>query len=165
MKKVLVMMALSVILPAMVFAQFSIGPAVFLKSPVLAGQIVDNSEFNVNQCSFGADARVRLGILQAEGLILYSAGSVQSVNMYFDAGVAIDIAMFTLSLGAGPNVTKVFGWSGIMQAGFNTKFGADVRLGDMTIGASYIMDLNITNARFRTQRNAGLLGMHVLFEL
>ena len=41
------------ILPAMVFAQLSLGPAVYLKSPVLLGQDNDIDEVNVDQLSFG----------------------------------------------------------------------------------------------------------------
>jgi hypothetical protein len=72
MKRFFVLMALSLILPAMAFAQLSVGPAAFLKSPVLLGQAIDVDEVNVNQFSFGGDVRYRLGWFQAEGLLLYS---------------------------------------------------------------------------------------------
>lgn len=165
MKKMLGICIISALLPAMMFAELSIGPAAFLKSPVLIGQNIDVSALNVNQFSFGGDVRYRLGILQLEGLMLYSAGSVQSLNFYLDGGISIDILMLSLSLGAGPNFIKVLNHDGVYQTGFNAKAGADIQFEHITVGASYIMDLNVSNAGISLRNSAGLLGLHMLFKL
>ncbi|MBN2509250.1 MAG: hypothetical protein JXB03_03195 [Spirochaetales bacterium] len=165
MKRVFGLVALMMIIPAMAFAQLSAGPAVFLKSPVLLGQKIDVDEVNVQQFSFGGDVRFRIGWFQAEGLLLYSSGEIDSLDMFLDAGVALDVAIMTLSLGAGPNFTTNFGESRALQAGLNAKIGADVHLGMISVGLSYIMALDIDENIISIERSSGLLGAQVLVQL
>ena len=165
MKKVLVILAVMMILPAIAFAQFAIGPAAYFSSPVLLGQSIDIDEVNVNQFSFGVDTRYRVGWFQAQGLMLYSMGDINSLDIFLDAGVALDVAILTLSLGAGPNFTNNFDASPAQQAGLNSRLGADVLLGPVSVGASYIMALDITDSGFSVKTSKGLLGAQVLFWL
>lgn len=165
MKKLFLAMAVLIILPTMAFAQFAIGPAAFLKSPVLIGQSVDIEEVNVDQFSFGADALYRVGWFQAQGLLLYSTGDVKSLDVILDAGVALDISIVTLSVGAGPNFTNNFETDRARQAGLNSRVGADVLLGPVSVGASYIMALDIQDGGFSVETSSGLLGAHVKFWL
>ena len=102
MKKLFLILAIVVILPVAVFAEWGIGGAAFYKSPVLLGQPVDIANLNVNQFGFGGDVRLKVGWFQFEGLLLYSAGDINSLNMFLDAGVALDLAIIRLSLGAVP---------------------------------------------------------------
>ena len=115
-----------------------------------------------DQFSFGGDVRLKLAWFQAEGLLLYSAGSVNSLNLFLDAGVALDISLLRLSAGVGPNFTNNFSNSPPTQAGLNAKVGADVKLGPFSVGLSYIMELNLNNG-FDVKTNSGLLGVNVLF--
>jgi hypothetical protein len=133
-----------------------------LQGPVLIGQPIDAGNVNVNQFSFGGDLRLKLAWFQAEGLLLYSAGDIQSLNTYLDAGLALDLAIFRLSLGVGPNFAANFGQSAPVQAGLNAKLGADIKLGPISVGLSYIMALNLANA-VNVQTGSGLLGVQVLF--
>ena len=94
--------------------------------------------------------------------MLYSAGDTNSLNAYLDAGVALDVAILRLSLGAGPNFTYNFGESSPVQAGLNAKVGADVMLGPISLGLSYIMALNLNNGLY-INTGSGLLGVQVLF--
>ena len=165
MRKLLLVMAVLIILPTMAFAQFAVGPAAFLKSPVLIGQPVDVDELNVNQFSFGADALYRVGWFQAQGLMLYSTGDINSLDVLLDAGAALDISIVTLSVGAGPNFTNNFGEGHARQAGLNSRVGADVRIGPVLVGASYIMALDIRDGGFSVRTSSGLLGAHVKFWL
>jgi len=162
-KKVFLILSVLLILPAMAFAQLSVGAAAFLKSPVLLGQSINIDKVNVNQFSFGGDVRYRIGWFQAEGLLLYSAGDINSLDLFLDAGVALDISIVTLSIGAGANFTNNLQGLPIQQAGLNSKIGADVRLGPVSVGASYIMALDITSNGFSIETSSGLLGVHVLF--
>jgi len=164
MKKLVLVLAILAIVSAASFADFGIGGAAFYKSPVLLGQPVDLSNLNVNQFSFGADARFKLGWFQAEGLLLYATGDVDSLNAYLDAGVALDVAILRLSLGAGPNFTYNFGEPAAVQVGFNAKVGADLMLGPISIGASYIMAMNLQNG-IHIGTSSGLLGIQILFWL
>ena len=118
---------------------------------------------NVNQFSFGGDLRLKIAWFQAEALVLYSAGDVQSLNTYLDAGVALDVAILRLSLGVGPNLYyNISQGSSPVQAGLNAKVGADIKLGPISVGASYIMALNLANG-VNVQTSTGLLGVQVLF--
>jgi hypothetical protein len=162
MRKLVLVFAVLCIFSVAAFAEWGIGGAAFYKSPVLIGQPLDTANVNVNQFSFGGDLRFKLAWFQAEGLLLYSAGDVQSLNMYLDGGVALDVAILRLSLGIGPNFVANFGQSSILQAGLNAKIGADIKLGSISVGASYIMALNLANG-VNVQTSSGLLGVQVLF--
>jgi len=164
MKKLVLVLAILAIVSTATFADFGIGAAAFYKSPILLGQPVDLGNLNVNQFSFGADMRFKLGWFQAEGLLLYATGDVNSLNAYLDAGVALDVAILRLSAGAGPNFTYNFGEPTALQVGLNAKLGADLMLGPISIGASYIMVLNLQNGVHITT-SSGLLGIQILFWL
>jgi hypothetical protein len=161
MRKILIVLMV-LALPVAAFAEFGAGAAAFYKSPVLLGQPVDVDNVNVDQFSFGGDVRLKLGWFQAEGLALYSAGVVDSLNIYLDAGLALDVAIVRLSLGAGPNLVYNIGGSHPVRTGLNAKIGADVMLGSISLGASYIMALNLDSG-FRVDTGSGLLGVQVLF--
>jgi len=131
---------------------------------VLLGQAIDTNNMNVNQFSFGGDLQYKLGWFQAEGLLLYSAGDIDSLNLYLDAGVALDLSLLRLSIGAGPNFANNFGESHPVQAGLNAKIGADIMFGKVSCGLSYIMALNLDNG-IAVNTGSGLLGLSLLFWL
>lgn len=161
-RKILILAAL-VLLPVTLFAQLGIGPAAYYKSPVLLGQSVDSDELNVDQFSFGGDLRFKFSLLQLQALALYSASEdVKSLDIFLDAGLALDIAILRLSAGAGPNFIYIFGESSPVRAGLNGKIGADLMLGNISVGLSYIMVLNIDDG-IDLDTSAGLLGAQVLF--
>ncbi len=164
MKKYILLLLALAIIPAMGFAQISSGWALFVKSPYLLGDVINVDISNVNQLSAGGMLRFKLGIFQAEGLMLFSLGEVNSLNVFLDAGVAIDIALVTLSFGIGPTFTNTFAESPLYQAGLNAKAQADIHLGTISVGAAYVMGLNIDRGiRFNTRY--GLLGVYILFDL
>jgi hypothetical protein len=162
MKRLVLILAVLVILPVAVFADFGVGGAAFYRSPVLLGQSVDTDNLNVDQFSFGGDARIKVSWFQAEALVLYAAGDVNSLAIVLDAGVALDIAIVRLSIGAGPNLTYNFGESSPAQAGLNAKIGADIILGPVSAGLSYIMMMNVENGLY-VNTGSGFLGAQVLF--
>ena len=164
MRKFLALIAVAALLPVMVFAQFSIGPALFIKSPVLLGDVINVDISNVNQFSAGALARLEAGVFQTEGLLLLSLGEVNSFHLFLDAGVVLDIAPVFVIFGAGPNLTNNIGSSPVFQAGLNAKAGVDLRLENLAVGLSYIMALNIDSG-IRITTRYGLLGAHILFGL
>lgn len=151
-----------------VFAQpeLGIGGAAFYNSPVMLGQEVNEDELNVNKFTFGGNGRVKLAIFQGEALLLYSAGEVQSLDVFLDAGVAFDVlGLLRLSAGAGPSLTYNIGEGDEpVDAGLNVKLNADVKISRLSVGLSYIMDLNIEDG-IDIDTSAGLLGATVLFWL
>ena len=166
MKKMILILVVVALAPIMAFADFglAVGPAAFLKSPVLLGQAISSDDLNVTQGSFGVDVRYVMGWFQADGLILFSAGSLNSFNAYLDAGVSLDMAPISFSVGAGPNFTGNFDSGTPLQAGLNAKVGADLRLGSASVGLSYIMAMNLDDG-IRIRTGYGLLGAHFLFWL
>ncbi len=164
MKKLLLILCVLIIVPIGAFADWGIGPAAFLKSPVLVGQPIDTTNLNVNQFIFGADLRFKASVFQAEALLLYAPGEYSSINGYFDVGIAVDVAIVRLSLGVGPNINFNLRPNSLVQAGFNAKAGVDLMLGPVSLGLSYIMALNINNGVY-INTGSGLLGIQVLFWL
>jgi hypothetical protein len=157
-------LAILSIAPVAVFADLGIGGAALYTSPVLLGQPVDLVNMNVNQFSLGGDVRLKMGWIQGEALLLYSAGDISSLDLYLDVGLALDVAIIRLSLGAGPNLTTNFAGGGVLQAGLNAKASADVLLGPISIGVSYMMALDIGNG-ILINTKAGLVGGQILFWL
>jgi hypothetical protein len=164
MKKSIAILVALALASAAAYAEIGLGAAAFFKSPVLVGQTIDVDNLNVDQFSFGADARFKLGWFQAEGILLYSVGAVDSLNAYLDAGIALDLAIVRLSLGAGPNFYGTVGHGDAAQAGVNAKLGADVKIGAISVGLSYIMALSIDNGIYLNS-GSGLLGLQVLIWL
>lgn len=165
MKKMILILAVLAILPGAVFADWAIGGAAFYKSPVLLGQVQNPLTLNVDQVSFGGDLRLKLGWFQAEALLLFSTGNtVNSLDVYLDAGIALDIAIVRLSLGIGPNLTNNFSTAAPIQAGLNAKAGVDLMLGPVSLGVSYIMVLNLSNG-VNVATQSGMLGIQLLFWL
>ena len=162
MRKIVLILAILAMVPIAVFAEMGVGGAAFYKSPVLLGQPVNTSGVSVDQFSFGGDLRLKLSLFQAEALVLYATGSVNSLNLYLDGGLALDIAILRLSVGAGPNFTYNFSNSPVTQAGLNAKANADIKLGSFSVGLSYIMALDLTNG-INVKTSTGLLGVNVLF--
>lgn len=162
MRKLILILAVLIAIPAATFAEWGFGAATLYKSPVLIGQSVDTSDLNVNQFSFGGDVRLKLDWFQAEALLVYSAGDTNSLSAFLDAGVGLDLSILRLSIGAGPNFNNNFGSSKPIQAGLNAKIGADVMLGKVSVGLTYLMAMNLDNG-VQVTTKTGLLGAQILF--
>jgi hypothetical protein len=160
MKKML-LVALVLLLPAAAFAEFGVGGVALYNSPVLIGQKVSDIDLNVNKFSFGPDLRYKLWILQLEAMILGSFGNFSSLDGYIDAGLAFDILFLRLSAGIGLNGTYQFE-NGAFNKGFNTKFNADLKLGKLSLGLTYIINMNLDGG-FHWDLSSGLLGATVMW--
>jgi hypothetical protein len=169
MKKTLLLVLVLAFIPLLAFAELGLGASAFLNNPVLIGQDPDVSALREGGFTFGADARFKLSLLQLEALGLISVGdSTTSIDLYADAGLALDLAILRLSLGAGPTLFFVLNDStDSVLAGYNVKANADVKLGRISVGLSYIMGLIVENGLFNVQldKSTGMLGANVLFWL
>jgi hypothetical protein len=164
-KRLLIVLVLC-LTPLLAFAELGLGGAVFFNSPMLIGGEPEPSGLRSGGVSFGGDLRFKLRLLQLEalGLITLEEGAT-AMDLYTDIGLALDLLCLRVSLGAGPNFTYVFG-SGADLAlfGLNLKANADVKLGRLTLGLSYITGL-IVDDGVAWDRSTGLLGASVLFRL
>jgi len=166
-KRILLVLVLCLI-PLFAFAELGLGAAAFFNSPVLIGQDVDADGLWSGGFTFGGDVRFKLSILQLEALGLFTAaGGDKSLDLYTDVGLAFDlIKSLRLSLGAGPNLSYVFGDSVADTAlwGFNIKANAAIKLGRLSVGLSYITGLTIDGG-VAWDKSTGMLGASVLFWL
>jgi hypothetical protein len=160
-RKTLVLVIVLCFIPLFVFADLGVGGSAFFNSPVLIGQTPTLSGLSSAGFTFGGDLRFKLSLLQLDALALVTVKDVTAINLYADAGLALDILFLRLSLGAGPTVGYVFGGPEPMLLGFNAKANVDLMLGRLSLGLSYIMDL-IVNDGIRLDRSTGLLGASVL---
>jgi hypothetical protein len=161
MKKIILILSAMLLIPVVAFAQVAVGGIAFAKSPLLFGEAINSANTNVNQFCFGGNVRLKANWLQLESVIVASTGPVNGIDIYADAGVTFDVAMVRLSAGLGPNLSWNFGTQPIVQTGMNGKIGADVMLGDISVGASYIMALKY-NDHVDLYNRSGLLGFQVL---
>ena len=190
MKRVIIALCI-LLLPVAAFAQFQIGPTAYYNFPLLEGgemdipevQGIDSSDF-----TFGADARLKLAIFQVSGLALFTPGFVAddysyywppSIDIFLDAGVAFDIAFLRLGLGFGPNFSffllgDEYGsaeFSDPVSFGTNLRATADIVLGGVSFGLSYLMQFDFELGEATAQqildadKTQGLLGISVLLQL
>jgi hypothetical protein len=157
------LVGLVLLLPAAVFADidFGVGGAALYNSPLLVGGEISKPDLNVNKFSFGPDLRFKWSILQLEALALGSIGDYSSFDTYLDAGLAFDILFLRLSAGGGLSLNYNFEDKSL-DKGFNAKLNADVKLGRLSLGLTYIMDLTL-NPKIDLKASQGLLGASVLF--
>ena len=166
MKKTLILVLVLAFIPLFAFAELGLGASAFFNSPMLIGQKPDISDLRSGGFTFGADARFKfLKILQLETLGLVTVGDVTSIDLYADAGLAFDLLFLRFSAGLGPIV--FFLLSDVKDPtllGFNAKANVDIKLGRLSFGLSYIMDLIIDNG-IKLDTSTGMLGATVLFWL
>jgi hypothetical protein len=143
MRKPLLVFAALLMTAGAVFADWGVGGAAFRTFPALFGQQADTinvGSSSVSQYGIGGDVRLKVGLFQAEAVLLYSTGN--SFDAYLDAGVALDVSVFRLSFGAGQSFTSINGENASLRVGLNAKAGAQVMWGTMSIGISCIMPLD-----------------------
>lgn len=164
-KRILIVLVLCLI-PLFAFAELGLGAAAFFNSPVLIGQEADPEGLWAGGFTFGGDLRWKLlKILQLEALGLVTiADQATSIDLYTDAGLALDVLFLRLSLGAGPNFTYAFGdaVTDTTMLGFNIKANADIKLGRLSLGLSYLTGLTIDDG-VAWDKSTGMLGASVLF--
>jgi hypothetical protein len=165
MKKILVLVLVLAFVPLLSFADFGIGGSAFFNSPVLIGQKTSSNELWEGGFTFGADARWKLlKILQLEVLGLVTIDETSSLELIPNAGLGFDLAFLRLSAGIGPSLTVLFDSPLDKPAllGFNGKVNADVMLGPVSVGLSYMMGLNFDGG-IDLDKSTGKLGANVLF--
>lgn len=163
MKKLIIVLVL-ITLPMAAFAQFYLGATAFFKGDPLGLQnptpsIVDN-------LAFGADAKLKLAILEGQATALYVLNN--SFNVFLDVGIILDIAIVSVGAGVGPNFLLDFS-SGAPESfafGFNGKVHVDLNLDPIKISAYYLFLLDsITIADIKEKMYAGNVGLSILFML
>jgi hypothetical protein len=164
MKKTLILVLVLAFIPLLSFAEIGIGPSAFFNSPVLIGQDTDVHKLWDGGFTFGGTFRWKLlKILQIDTLALVTLDETNALGLYADAGVGFDLAILRLSAGIGPTVLFLFDSpTDPALLGFNAKANADIKLGPVSVGLSYMMALNFDNG-IDLDQSTGMLGANVLF--
>ncbi len=133
MRRILIVLVVA-LLPAMAFADFQIGGVGMYKGDVTT---ISAAGIGLTDFTFGAEARLKLGLLQGGASLLYYPGaSYNSILALTDIGVSLDVAFLRLGLGLGPNLAVNLGSAAAtpVNVGLNLKLSADVNLGSLSIG-------------------------------
>ena len=162
MKRILILVLLLSVLPLSIFAELGLGGAAFLNSPVLIGQTPVLKGLSLDNFTFGGNVRFKLSFFQLDALALLTMAESPIVDLYADAELALDILLFRLSAGAGPTIHYKFGGSDGFNLGFNAKVNVDIKLGPVSVGLSYVMNLIVDNG-ISLDKSTGMLGATVLF--
>jgi hypothetical protein len=184
MKKLLILLVL-VILPVLTFADFQIGPTAMynfiFNDPNLSGV---TRALSLNDFTFGADARLNLGIFQGTAYALLTPGSVTGsgidtvynptvIKLYTDVGLCLDFLIFRIGAGIGPNFKFNFADPAaptkpdVFELGLNFRAAADISLGGIALSLVYLTDFNLTPAGAAKvfEKINGNLGLSLLFKL
>jgi len=164
MRKILILVMVLALVPLLSFAELGVGASAFFQSPVLVGQSVDTHALWDGGFTFGGDLRWKfLKILQLDSLVLVSLDEVNSIGLLPNLGLVFDLAILRLSAGVGPTVLFLLNdVTDPALLGFNAKANADIKLGPISFGLSYIMALNFDNG-LALDKSTGMLGANVLF--
>ena len=167
MKKLLIL-GVVLLVPFGLFAQVQVGGTALYNFPILTG-VPD--QLDLSNFTFGADARLKISLLQVSGLALFTPGETDgaTIDIFLDGGLALDVALFRLGVGLGPNLRYTLGAGTPVGVGLNVKATADVMLGSIGFGLTYLnsfeLDLNQAAELFSADYSKGLLGISLLFEL
>jgi len=131
--KRLVIVLLMVLMATFAFADFRIGAV-----GMYNGDFTDLKSTQFSDFTFGAEAKLELGIFQVAGdLLLYpQPDDTIAALLLTDAGLSFKLAMFRFGLGLGPNLTLNFAESVSepVMVGLNLKPSFDVDIGNLSIG-------------------------------
>jgi hypothetical protein len=136
MKRILVLL-LVVVLPALAFADFQVGAVGMYKGTI---EQIKAKDVGFDDFTFGAEARLKLGIFQAAVTGLYYPADAdlsrpKSIVAATDVGLAFDLAFLRLGAGLGPNFLVPIGaTSETARAGINLKGNVDVKIGNLSVG-------------------------------
>jgi hypothetical protein len=138
MKKLFVLLLVAVALPVAVFADLQLGVVGMYNGGI---DQIKAKTVGVNDFTFGAEARLKLGIFQGAvtGLYYPEVDMVRpaAIVAATDVGLAFDVLFLRLGAGIGPNFAIPVGDSGAgdpAKFGANIKLTTDFRLGNLSLG-------------------------------
>ncbi|MFW6288373.1 MAG: hypothetical protein ACOC2Q_01175 [Spirochaetota bacterium] len=158
------------ILPVALFAQLQVGGTALYNYPLVDD--APSTDISASDFTFGADARLKILLFQASGLALFTPGTEltpANIDLFVDGGITLDLLMFRLGLGAGPNFRIPLGEGSTSGFGLNVKATADLMLGDLALGLTYLnkfeLDFDQAGELLDQDYSQGLVGISLLFAL
>ncbi len=176
--KKLIFIVLILILPLAAFAEIRLGPTALYNHQL--EQVDPPDGLHITDFVFGADFRAKISLLRLNAVALYVPGysspddgylsTPGSIDIYTNAGVAFDILLFRLGIGAGPSL--LFDVNPATERGFqigaNVRATADVLLGPISVGLGYLLNFPFDFSDpelIPLDLSTGSLGVSVLFKL
>lgn len=163
---------LLLLLPVALFAQLQVGGTALYNYPLTERSSADTGELTPSDFTFGADARLKILLVQGSALALFTPGTDTvpgNIDIFLDGGIAFDFLLFRFGLGAGPNFRVPLGEGETTGFGLNVKATADAMLGDLGVGLSYLNKFELAFSQagelLDQDYSKGLLGVSVLFTL
>lgn len=173
---------IALLLPIGLFAQFQVGVTGLYASPLTPEAIgnFDLASISIDDFAFGGDVRFALGPLQLSALGLYSPEyydsywdeyNPASLLLLTDVGLKLDLWIFRLAAGIGPNFEFDFydpsypiESTDVFQLGGNIKLNADIVIGPVQFGLSYtiLTNLNFADIVSSLENPYGYAGVSVL---
>jgi hypothetical protein len=168
MKKLIVVLMIA-LLPTLAFAlDFQVGGTAMYKG-ILEDITSGPTDLGFDDFTFGAEARLSLGLLQGAAAVLYYPGESSSLVALTDIGVTVNLAIVRLGAGIGPNLYIPLGGDKVegVPVGLNLKGAVDLQLGGISVGLVgyyYLASLSDLNADL-FENAQPWLGLTVLFKL
>ena len=166
MKKIIIALLIALIIPCCVFAgrglfDFTLGVAAQSDYDVEKVKEEGMQDFSIDQLSFGADVEMKLAFVAIDGKVMY-APEIKTIGGTVSANLALDIFFIRVKAGLGYQYQYNFetkeiaygnangavnSFSDFKDACFDLNFGADILLGNLTIGAYATLptETSITN--------------------
>jgi hypothetical protein len=166
MKKLIIVLMIA-LLPTLAFAlDFQVGGTAMYKGML---EDIQSGVTNIgfDDFTFGAEARLSLGLLQGAAAVLYYPGDYPAIVALTDIGVTVNLAIVRLGAGIGPNFYIPLEGTAPLPVGLNLKGAVDLQLGNISLGLVgyyYVASLSELNADlFHTAQP--WLGLTVLFKV
>ena len=167
MKKLLVVLMI-LALPALAFADFQLGGTAMYKG--MLQDIQSGTTPGIDDFTFGAEARLKLGIFQGAAAVLYYGDEFYpSLVALTDVGLSLDVLFLRIGVGIGPNfyIPLEDGGPTGLPVGLNLKGSVDFQLGSISLGLVgyyYLASFEDLNADL-FQNAQPWIGLTALFKL
>jgi hypothetical protein len=133
MKKTIIVLALVLaIIPAMAFADFQIGVVgLYPSTPI--GFLDSSTNISASDLAYGLESRLKIWIFQG-AISAFYAPAIETVYMYTDVGLALDLLFVRIGAGVGPVIAADTQGGGTTSLGWNLKTTFDINLGNLGLG-------------------------------
>ncbi len=159
----LILLSVAISAPAL---SLWVGPNAYYAKAIVPDSVTKSniSDIKIDDLAFGAEARLYLGPI--EGSVSAEYLGSKKILILTDAGLSLDILLFRLGLGLGPNFGITLD-GGKAAMGGNLRATAEIKLGSIAAGLSWIslVEFNQSSIADAFNNPYGFLGATLTFKL
>ena len=169
MKKIIIVLIILITITVSASAMgFWFGPNVYYSKAIVPDSVTkpNISNIGLDDLAFGAEGRLYLGPLAGSVSAEYLGGTSKTILILTDAGLSLDLILFRLGLGVGPNF--IVNLNGNKAAlGGNLRATAEIKLGKFAAGLSWfsMVQFNQNSIADAFKNPYGFLGLTATFKL